>query len=194
MKNKETGFDTSNKFKKTEIGWIPENWEVKRLGEEIELCYGKRLIGDKRVSGNVPVYGANGIIGYTNKALVKGPGIIIGRKGSVGEVRFSKTDFWPIDTTYYVKLKSKGDITFWFYFLSNINLTQLSSHSAVPGLNREQVYQIKKGIPPLREQHTIAKVLSDMDSEIEAVQAKMDKLKQIKQGMMQVLLTGNKTY
>ena len=99
-----------SKFKETEIGKIPEDWDVKKLGDEIELCYGKGLTQKKRVSGPYPVFGSNGVVGNHNEYLVKGDGIIIGRKGSVGEVKLSRDDFWPIDTTYYVKLKNKGSI------------------------------------------------------------------------------------
>jgi len=154
-------------FKQTEIGMIPEDWEVKELGEEIELAYGKGLIENKRVFGEYPVFGSNGIIGFHAEAFVKGPGIIIGRKGSVGEVKFSRKDFWPIDTTYYVKLKKQGNIFFWYYFLMSLGLNKLNSHSAVPGLNRDQVYQIVSKIPPLSEQSAIAKILSSLDAKIE---------------------------
>lgn len=159
--------EQKSKFKQTEIGMIPEDWEEKELGEEIELVYGKGLSEKKRIVGEYPVFGSNGIIGFHSEALVKGPGIIIGRKGSVGEVKFSRKDFWPIDTTYYVKLKKQGNISFWYYFLMNLGLNKLNSHSAVPGLNRDQVYQIVRKIPPLQEQSAIAKILSDLDSKIE---------------------------
>ncbi len=62
-----------NKFKSTEIGLIPEKWVVKRLGECIELLYGKGLPEKERFQGNIPVFGSNGIVGFLNKALVQGP-------------------------------------------------------------------------------------------------------------------------
>lgn len=170
---------TKPKFKQTEIGMIPDGWEVKELGEEIELIYGKGLTERQRENGEIPVFGSNGIIGFHNKPLVKGPGVIIGRKGSVGEVKFSKKDFWPIDTTYYLKLKSEGDIAFWYYFLLSLGLNKLNSHSAVPGLNRDQVYQIISKIPPLSEQRVIAKILSDLDSKIELNQQMNKTLEEI---------------
>ncbi|MDD5686248.1 MAG: restriction endonuclease subunit S [Elusimicrobia bacterium] len=156
-----------NKFKQTEIGAIPEGWEESSVGNNIELVYGDGLITRERKGGDISVYGSNGIIGQHNEALVKGPGIIIGRKGTVGQVTFSKTDFWPIDTTYYVKTKGENDILFWYYFLKTLNLTEMNSHSAVPGLNRDYVYEIKKHIPSFNEQRAIAKILSDLDEKIE---------------------------
>src|SRR3989338_2808118 len=137
------------------------------IGDYIELIYGDGLPERDREGGKYPVYGSNGIVGYHDRALVKGPGIIIGRKGTVGQITLSKGDFWPIDTTYYVKLKEDGDIFFWFYLLQTLGLSQMNSHSAVPGLNRDNVYSILKKIPLLKEQRAIAKILSDLDEKIE---------------------------
>jgi len=131
------------------------------------LVYGDGLPERERRNGPIPVFGSNGITGFHDKALIRGPGIIIGRKGTVGQVALSKGDFWTIDTTYYVKLKEDGDIFFWFYLLQTLGLSQMNSHSAVPGLNRDDVYSILKEIPPLAEQRAIAKILSDLDDKIE---------------------------
>jgi len=155
------------KFGERKARLIPENWEDKRIGDCIELLYGKGLTKAKREPGDFPVYGSNGLVDYHSKAYVKGPGIIVGRKGSVGEVSFSKGDFWPIDTTYYVKVKKGNNISFWFYFLKTLRLNQRNTHSAVPGLNRNDVYEIEKKIPGYSEQKDIAKILSDLDSKIE---------------------------
>ena len=145
---------------------LPE-WKLITLRESLELLYGKSLRKDKRKNGPIPIFGSNGIIGYTDEYLSKSPGIIIGRKGSVGEIHFSSQDFWAIDTTYYVRLKSDGDYRFWYYLLSILNLNEMNTHSAVPGLNREQVYQIKLKVPNYKEQRAIAKILSDLDERIE---------------------------
>lgn len=155
------------KFGERKARLLPENWEDKRIGDCIELLYGKGLTKAKRELGDFPVYGSNGMVDYHSKTYVKGPGIIVGRKGSVGEVSFSKGDFWPIDTTYYVKVKNGNDINFWFYFLKTLRLNQRNTHSAVPGLNRNDVYEIEKKIPSYSEQKAIAKILSDLDSNIE---------------------------
>lgn len=141
-------------------------WKECKLGDEIELNYGKGLKKSLRVDGNIPVFGSNGIVGYHNESLVKGPGIIVGRKGSLGEVKFSPVDFFPIDTTYYVTTDIDNDIKFLFYFLLTLNLSEMNSHSAVPGLNRNDVYSLDICIPPLPEQKAIAGVLSSLDDKI----------------------------
>ena len=84
------------------FGDIPKGWETKKLGDIIELKYGKALKKTKRCDGECPVFGSSGIVGYHDKSLVKGPGIIVGRKGNVGSVFWSDEDFFVIDTAYYV--------------------------------------------------------------------------------------------
>jgi len=144
-----------------------DSWNTKLISDVVELKYGKGLKESERERGIIPVYGSKAKIGYHNKYLVKGPGIIIGRKGNVGFVNLSRGDFWPIDTTYYVIFKDKEDYVFWYYLFQTLNLNQMNSHSAVPGLNKDYVYNLKVKIPEYREQQTIAKILSDLDEKIE---------------------------
>ena len=147
---------------------LPNGWKECKLGEVIELLYGKGLREQDRKPGNIPVYGSNGIVGYHNEYLVKGPGIIVGRKGSVGEVKYSPVNFFPIDTTYYVSLKEgMADIRFMYYFLLTLHIDEMNSHSAVPGLNRNDVYSLDVTVPPLPEQRAIASVLSSLDDKID---------------------------
>ena len=86
----------------SELGPIPEGWEVKVLGELIELAYGKALKADERKNGSIPVYGSNGQVGWHDERLVAGPGIVVGRKGNPGVVTWAHSNFYPIDTTFYV--------------------------------------------------------------------------------------------
>ena len=168
---------------------LPERWKECKLIDIIELHYGKGLIEQDRKNGNIPVYGSNGIVGYHNEYLVKGPGIIIGRKGSVGEIKYSPLDFFPIDTTYYVSPKKEIDIKYMYYFLLTLRLDEMNSHSAVPGLNRSSVHSINIAIPPLTEQRKIAEILETADKAIEKTDAIIEKYRRIKQGLMRDLLT-----
>lgn len=118
---------------------VPEGWKVTRLGDVLELGYGKALKESERKSGDFPVYGSSGIVGYHNSCLVKGPGIIVGRKGNVGSIHWSDNDFYPIDTVYYVK--SAISQYYLFYLLQDLNF--LNTDAAVPGLNRNQAYSNK---------------------------------------------------
>ena len=135
-------------FDETELGHIPHGWEVKTLGEVIELAYGKPLKAEDRKNGPVCVYGANGPVGWHDEKLVSGPGIVVGRKGNPGVVTWAHGDFYPIDTTFYVEpIGSCRSLYFFYYALSLHNLANLSADSAVPGLNRNHAYMSKQVIP-----------------------------------------------
>ncbi len=179
-------------FKNTEIGKIPKEWEVRKLGEVVELKYGKGLPARRRKSGNVLVLGSNGIVGYHDKHLVNGPGIVIGRKGSIGEVYYVKSDFWPIDTTYYVVLKRDVDWNWMFYMLKMANLKKYSLADVVPGLKRELVLSGRIPLPPLPEQEKIAEILMTVDRRLEMLREKKKVLERIKKGLMNDLLTGRR--
>ncbi len=120
----------------SDLGPIPEGWEACRLGDVLELAYGKALRADERMGGPVGVYGSGGHVGWHDKVLVAGPGIVVGRKGNVGSVYWSDHDFFPIDTTFYVK----SDLP--LRFLDQLLRTEefIDSHAAVPGLSRDQAY------------------------------------------------------
>lgn len=120
------------------LGKIPEGWGLKKLGDVIELAYGKALKADDRADGPIPVYGSGGIVGYHNESLVKGPGIIVGRKGNVGSLYWSHGNFFPIDTVFYVQ--TEASLHYVYYNLQRQNF--INNDAAVPGLNRNQVYML----------------------------------------------------
>ncbi len=135
-------------FEETALGSIPYGWEVKTLGEVIELAYGKPLKAEDRKNGPVCVYGANGPVGWHDEKLVSGPGIVVGRKGNPGVVTWAHGDFYPIDTTFYVDaIGTCRSLYFIYYALMLQNLGSLSADSAVPGLNRNHAYMSKQVIP-----------------------------------------------
>ncbi len=135
-------------FEESTLGPIPTGWEVKPLGEVIELAYGKPLKAEDRKNGPVCVYGANGPVGWHDEKLVSGPGIIVGRKGNPGVVTWAHGDFYPIDTTFYVEpIGACRSLYFFYYALSLHSLANLSADSAVPGLNRNHAYMSKQLIP-----------------------------------------------
>jgi len=140
------------------LGKIPEGWRVTDLKNAMELCYGKSLREEDRAKGEVPVYGSSGIVGYHNEATVRGPGIIVGRKGNVGSVHWSESDFCPIDTVYYVK--TALPLTYVFYNLQGQNF--INSDAAVPGLSRKQAYALALLIPA-------QSVLSEFDRQAELI-------------------------
>lgn len=133
----------NTKFVESELGLIPEGWEVKKLGDCTEFLYGKALKAEERIAGNYPVYGSSGIVGYHNSPLVKEAGIIVGRKGNVGHVFMSNQPFYPIDTVYYIK----SPLPKHYLYRSLQGMNFLNNDAAVPGLNRNQAYSLNMIIP-----------------------------------------------
>lgn len=144
------------------------NWSPALLGDVLPLEYGKSLPGSKRVFGQVPVYSSAGHTGQHDTALVPGPCVIIGRKGTVGTVYYEAHDCFPIDTTFYSSGSTEIDLKFGYYALLNVDLSQYSQDSAVPGLNRNRYSGLQILLPPLQEQHAIVEVLGALDDKIAA--------------------------
>jgi type I restriction enzyme S subunit len=119
----------------------PQGWRGRRVGDILELAYGKALKASDRVDGTIPVYGSGGITGYHNTPLADGPSIIVGRKGTVGSLFWEDGPFFPIDTVFYVN--PRAPLTFCFYLLQTLGLDQMNTDAAVPGLNRNNVYRLE---------------------------------------------------
>jgi type I restriction enzyme, S subunit len=135
-----------------------------QLGEVCEFVYGEALKEENRRSGKVPVYGSNGVVGWHDKAVTRGAAIVIGRKGSIGEVNWSNGPCFPIDTTYYVeKTKRPCDLRWLYYTLLKLDLTRLNKSAAVPGLNRDDAYEQRIPFPDVPEQERIVAILDQAD-------------------------------
>ena len=143
------------------------NWQTKKLGEVIKLEYGKPLPDSKRRSdGKYPVYGANGEKDRTNEYFYNKHSVIVGRKGSAGELSLTEEKFWPLDVTYFVTFDyEKYDLGFIHNLLDTLELTKLAK-GVKPGINRNDVYAIDVEIPPLPEQHRIVKILDEVFADV----------------------------
>lgn len=134
---------------------LPEGWEWVRIGQVLSLEYGSSLPEKDRLPGFIPVYGSNGIVGFHTSALVNEPSLIVGRKGSVGAINISMVPFWPIDTSYFVTPPNGIELQFAFHLLKSLGLAKHDKATAIPGINRNDVYAEVVGIPPLAEQSRI---------------------------------------
>jgi type I restriction enzyme S subunit len=135
-------------FVDSELGDIPKGWGVRVLGDLLEFAYGKALKEENRRAGQIPVFGSNGQVGWHDEKLATGPGIIVGRKGNPGIVTWAPTDFFAIDTTFYVAPKAIcRSLYFLFYALKTQDLASLGADSAVPGLNRNLACMSKQTVP-----------------------------------------------
>jgi type I restriction enzyme S subunit len=147
-------------------------WTTKKLGEVLKLEYGKPLPKDKRDEAGAHVaYGANGILCRTNECYWDKPSIIVGRKGSAGELKLTEDKFWPLDVTYFVTFdEQKYDLKFLYFCLQCLKLTSLAK-GVKPGINRNDVYALKATFPPLPEQKRIVAILDEAFAGIDAAVA-----------------------
>ena len=148
---------------------VDPEWPMVALGDAISLEYGKPLKAENRIEGPYPVYGSNGIVGYHNECLIEGPAIIVGRKGSAGAVNFCETPCYPIDTTFFVRIRERQqlDVRFCYHQMLDLELDKVNVQSGVPGLNRNDAYLKTIAVPSLETQQAVV-------AEIEAEQALVD--------------------
>jgi len=176
---------------------LPVGWGKSALGDLVEFVYGKSLPARTRVDGDVPVYGSNGVVGNHKEALASEPCIIIGRKGSVGEVHFSEVPAWPIDTTYYISEPGPFNLRFLFFLLKGLGLNELNKATAIPGLNRQDAYQLNVDLPPEAEQRRIAAKLETTLAAVEACRQRLDGvaaiLKRFRQAVLAAATSGELT-
>ncbi|NNM66174.1 MAG: N-6 DNA methylase [Burkholderiales bacterium] len=150
---------------------------IRKFEEVCTLEYGASLPKEKRVAGPYPVVGSNGITGYHNEYLIEGPAIVVGRKGSAGEVTLIEKNCFPIDTTYYVKQTNpaESDLRFLYWLLKTLNLPELRGGAGIPGLNRTDVYETHQiPLPPLEVQKEIVAEIEGYQKVIDGARAVLD--------------------
>ena len=143
-------------------------WETMPLGEFVTLKRGYDLPSSRRTAGSVPVVSSSGITGRHNTAKVKGPGVITGRYGTLGEVFYIADDFWPLNTSLYVQDFKGNDPRFSAYFLQSVLRRTSSDKAAVPGVNRNHLHALEIRVTRnAAEQERIASILGAYDDLIE---------------------------
>ena len=176
--------------KETEIGEMPESWEVLRLGDAITLHRGFDLPQKDRLPGNVPIISSSGITGTHAKAKIKGPGVVTGRYGTIGEVFYISQDFWPLNTTLFVSEFNGNYPLFILYFLQTIKLSSFNDKTSVPGINRNHVHALIIGLPTVQEQQSIASCLMSCDAKIAALEHEAHLHDELFRAMLEELMTG----
>ena len=162
------------------VGQMGSKQEMTTVGEWSKFTYGKGLPAGKRnLSGHFAVFGSNGIVGWHDTALTDGPTVVIGRKGTVGAVHYWPDPCWPIDTTYYTTGSDADLVRYRYYALGALGLADMNTHSAVPGLNRDDAHSLDLPLPPLPEQRRIASILGALDDKIKLNQRMNETLEQM---------------
>ena len=145
-------------------------WKECKLGDIVTFQRGFDITKKEQVHGIYPVVSSSGVKSYHKSAKVKGPGITIGRKGTLGTVFYLKTDFWPHDTTLWVKDFHGNLPSFIYYFLKEFHFELFDVGSSNPTLNRNHIHLLTTSLPPIPEQKAIAPVLSSLDDKIDLLQ------------------------
>jgi type I restriction enzyme S subunit len=155
---------------------VKAEWETKRLGEIIQLEYGKPLAdSDRNPNGLYPAYGANGIKDRTDKFYKGEPSIIVGRKGSAGEVTLTEEKYWPLDVTFFVEFdRAKYELQYLYFLLLTLNLPSMAK-GVKPGINRNDVYDITVTTPDIEEQRRIVTLLDEAFADIATAKANAEK-------------------
>ncbi|MES3041643.1 MAG: restriction endonuclease subunit S [Pseudomonadota bacterium] len=146
---------------------MSSEWPIKTVGEFCPFKYGKNLPERDRKKGHYGVYSSAGLVGSHDSPYVKSPGVVIGRKGTVGSVTYSACPFWPIDTAFFIEDEPDvRDVRFTYYLLRTLGLHLMNTDSAVPGLNRDNAHALEVRVPPLSIQKIIADFLQYLDDRI----------------------------
>lgn len=174
----------------TRLPGFQGKWQVRRLGDMLTICHGRNQRDVEDSSGMYPILATGGQIGTASRALYDKPSVLIGRKGTINQPRYMDTPFWTVDTLFYSAMKGDNNARFLYYRFCLIDWMQYNEASGVPSLNARTIESVEISAPVPAEQSAIGAVLSDMDAELTALEARRDKTRAVKQGMMQELLTG----
>lgn len=167
------------------------NWKNGELGDFVTLKRGFDLPQQKREDGQVPIFSSSGITGTHSTAMVKAPGVITGRYGTIGEVFYAAKDFWPLNTTLFVEDFHGNDAKFIYYFLKTLEWSKFTSASAVPGINRNTVHKEIVSLPDIETQRRIASTLSMFDEKIKINTEINDNLQQQAQALFKKWFVDN---
>lgn len=169
---------------------MPEGWGLGKLEDVITLQRGFDLPKADRVDGAVPIIAATGVTGYHCEAKVKGPGVVTGRSGTIGEVLYIQEDYWPLNTTLWSKAFQRAMPLFAYYTLSGIDLGQFNAGAAVPSLNRNDIHGLPVIIPPMDLQVQFQSIAGVMLDQVEASKRTIENLRRTRDLLLPRLMSG----
>jgi len=178
--------------KETEIGPVPESWEIRDFSEAAVLQRGFDLPVSARRAGDVVVFGSNGPVG-THDAVPPGvstPTVMVGRSGSVGKVSYCDQRCWPLNTTLFVSDFRGNSPKYVYFWLEHFDLTRFGQGVSVPTLNRNTFASVKVAVPTQDEQREIVAILDAIDRKIELHRKKRAVLEELFKALLHKLMTG----
>lgn len=179
-------------FSSQEEGWIKTT-----VGHQLTLQRGFDITKKEQQDGPIPVVSSGGVRSYHSKHMVRGPGVVIGRKGTLGSAYYIEADFWPHDTTLWVKDFNENPPRLVYYFFVGLDVKHLDSGAANPALNRNLVHALPVYWPPPAIQSHLVCVLDKLQSESAKVsklcESKLEALAELKQSLLHQAFTGELT-
>lgn len=168
-----------------------EGWEEGKIEDLLDIVYGKALKEEDRSGSGYPVVGSSGVVGYHSEYFVHGPGIVIGRKGTLGKVIYLFENFYPIDTTFYIQSKvGSNNLLFEYFLLKTLNFGEMNSDSAVPGLNRNIALSTDIIVPPINFIKKFNEYCNPLFSKIKTNQSQIRTLTQLRDTLLPKLMSG----
>ena len=168
----------------------PEGWDAGRLDDALILQRGFDLPASGRTHGVYPVMAASGINGYHDKFMVKGPGVTTGRSGVLGRVFLVQTDFWPLNTSLWVKEFKRVSPHYAFELLRRLDFEMFNAGSAVPTLSRNHVHNLPITLPPRRLMDAFDRHAVPMARKLKSNDEECDNLARLRDTLLPQLLSG----
>ena len=193
------GLDAYPKLKPTGIDWlgdVPEHWEVKSLKWAVMFQRGHDLPAEQRGEGSVPLVSSSGVSATHSCAKAKGPGIVTGRYGTIGEFYLITEDYWPLNTSLYSIDTHGNELRFLQALLRHLSPLFLlhAVKSAVPGVDRNDIHPIAAVVPPFVEQEAIADFLdretAKIDALVEKIKTAIERLQEYRTALITAAVTG----
>ena len=178
-------------YKNTIVGFVDKGWEVVQLNQVCDMKSGDGITSQSiKDVGDYPVYGGNGLRGYTNTYTHEGDYVLIGRQGALcGNITNASGKFFASEHAVVVSTTADIDVKWLSYCLNEMRLNRYSEASAQPGLSVAKILRLSIPKPQLTEQTLVSKILSTIDGQIEKTEAIIAKYQAVKQGMLQDLFT-----
>ena len=169
---------------------VPEGWERGSLDRALFLQRGFDLPNGSRIAGDVPVYASTGINGFHNDAKAVGPGVVTGRSGTLGQVHYVAKDFWPLNTSLWVKEFRRVSPIVAYFLLSELNLEQFNSGASVPTLDRKTVHQASVLLPSPGLVEKFDTLVQPLFDQIDALKAGIDSTSKARNLLLPKLMSG----
>jgi type I restriction enzyme, S subunit len=177
-------------FQDSQLGPIPRGWKVCQLGDCIDLKRGYDLPSQLRKPGTVPIVSSSGPSGFHSTAKAKAPGIVTGRYGTIGQVFFIEEEFWPLNTTLYVRDFKGHEPRFVLFLLGQVQFEDYSDKGAVPGVNRNHLHMEKLVVPSLVLEQCFSAAVEPLFKRRSANEREMKTLGSIRDRLLPKLLSG----